>query len=89
LRPSLQCLDTQSISPVSFDSYNNAVIESFFGTLKAELVRDRVYLCRVVAIAAIGDYIENFCNPQRRHSHLQYLRPIEFDLRSQTAAFPA
>jgi putative transposase len=71
------------------DCYDNAVVESFFGTLKAELVRGCVYPSRVVATAAIRDYIENFYNPQRRHSHLQYLSPIEFELRSQTAAFAA
>jgi transposase InsO family protein len=71
------------------DCYDNAVVESFFGTLKAELVRGCVYPSRLVATAAIADYIENFYNPQRRHSHLQYLSPIEFELRSQTAAFAA
>jgi putative transposase len=71
------------------DCYDNAVVESFFGTLKAELVRGCIYPSRVVATAAIRDYIENFYNPQRRHSHLQYLSPIEFELRSQTAAFAA
>jgi putative transposase len=48
-----------------------------------------VYPSRVVATAAIADYIEKFYNPQRRHSHLQYLSPIEFELRSQIAAFAA
>jgi putative transposase len=62
---------------------------SFFGTLKAELVGDSVYPSRAVAVAMISDYIENFDNPQRRHSHLQYLSPIEFELRSQAAAFAA
>jgi transposase InsO family protein len=71
------------------DCYDNAVVESFFGTLKAELVRHCVYPSRVVATALIGDYIENFYNPQRRHSHLQYLSPIEFELKAQTAAFAA
>lgn len=71
------------------DCYDNAVVESFFGTLKAELVRGRAYPSRAAATAAIGDYIENFYNPQRRHSHLQYLSPIEFELRSQTAALAA
>lgn len=73
----------------SGDCYDNAVVESFFGTLKAELVRGCTYPSRVVATAAIRDYIENFYNPQRRHSHLQYLSPIEFELKSQVAAFAA
>lgn len=71
------------------DCYDNAVVESFFGTLKAELIGGHVYPSRAVATAAIADYIENFYNPQRRHSHLQYLSPIEFELRAQTAAFAA
>ena len=71
------------------DCYDNAVVESFFGTLKAEAVRGYVYPTRSAAMAAIGDYIENFYNPLRRHSHLQYLSPIEFELRSQSAALAA
>jgi putative transposase len=73
----------------SGDCYDNAVVESFFGTLKAELVCGCTSPSRVVATAAIRDYIENFYNPQRRHSHLQYLSPIEFELKSQIAAFAA
>ena len=71
------------------DCYDNAVVESFFGTLKTELISHCVYPTRAAATAAIADYIENFYNTQRRHSHLQYLSPIEFELRSQTAAFAA
>jgi hypothetical protein len=48
-----------------------------------------VPLLDVVATAIIGDYIDNFYNPQRRHSHLQYLGPIEFELRARAAAFAA
>jgi putative transposase len=70
------------------DCYDNAVVESFFGTLKAELVGDIVYPSRAVAAAMISDYID-FYNTQRRHSRLQYLRPIEFELRAQAAAFAA
>jgi putative transposase len=55
----------------SGDCYDNAVVERFFGTLKAELVRGCIYPSRVVATAATRDYIENFYNPQRGHSHLQ------------------
>ena len=71
------------------DCYDNAVVESFFGTLKAELIGGRIYPSRVVATAAVRDYIENFYNTQRRHSHLQYLSPVEFELRSQAAALAA
>jgi putative transposase len=70
------------------DCYDNAVVESFFGTLKAEL-GDCVYPSRACAAARLRDYIENFYNPQRRHSRLEYVSPIEFELRHQAAAFAA
>lgn len=38
---------------------------------------------------AIGDYIDNFYNVERRHSHLDYLNPIEFELRSQLQQYVA
>ena len=71
------------------DCYDNAVVESFFGSLKTELGGADSYPSRLVAAAAVGDYIENFYNPQRRHSRLNYLSPIEFELRAHTAAFAA
>jgi putative transposase len=70
------------------DCYDNAVVESFFGSLKTELACD-IYPSRGIASATIADYIENFYNPQRRHSHLGYISPIEFELRAQSAAFAA
>ena len=44
---------------------------------------------RAAAVASIGDDIERFYNPQHRHSHLGYVSPIEFELRSQTEAIAA
>jgi transposase InsO family protein len=70
------------------DCYDNAVVESFFGTLKTELVRDQVYPDQRAATVAIADYID-FYNTQRRHSRLQYLSPIEFELRATIAAAAA
>jgi putative transposase len=70
------------------DCYDNAVVESFFGSLKTELRHD-IYPSRATATATIADYIENFYNPQRRHSHLGYVSPIEFELKAQAAAFAA
>ena len=70
------------------DCYDNAVVESFFGSLKTELRRE-IYPSRSTAGATIADYIENFYNPQRRHSHLGYVSPIEFELKAQAAAFAA
>ena len=66
------------------DCWDNAVAESFFATLRAELIDHQRFATRGAAERAIGDYIDNFYNIERRHSHLDYLNPIEFELRSQT-----
>jgi putative transposase len=71
------------------DCYDNAVAESFFATLKAEHVDHEDFATRDLATASIGDYIEGFYNCARRHSHIGYVSPIEFELRSQTKAFAA
>ncbi len=63
--------------------WDNAVAESFFATLRAELVDHERYPTRAAAIRSIGDYIDNFYNVERRHSYLGYLSPLEFELRSQ------
>lgn len=59
--------------------WDNAVAESFFGTLKSET--PEAYETRAIAKAVITDYIDNFYNPTRRHSSLDYLSPIEYELR--------
>jgi putative transposase len=71
------------------DCYDNAVAESFFATLKAEHVDHEDFATRAIGTASIGDYVERFYNTARRHSHLGYVSPIEFELRSQTAALAA
>ncbi|WP_156943104.1 IS3 family transposase [Pseudogulbenkiania sp. MAI-1] len=58
--------------------FDNAPIESFWGTLKNELVHHRRYATRAEAEASIREYIEIFYNRQRRHSRLGYLAPAEF-----------
>jgi transposase InsO family protein len=55
--------------------YDNAPMESFFGTLKSELVKHRVYRTRDEAKADVFYYIEAFYNRRRRHSALAYLSP--------------
>lgn len=69
--------------------WDNAVAESFFATIKAELTEHTVYATRDAAITSIAEYIERFYNPQRRHSHLGYISPIEFELKAQVAALAA
>lgn len=61
------------------DCYDNAVVESFFGTLKQELVFHQRWSNLLEARAAIHDYIEVFYNRQRLHSTLGYRTPAEVD----------
>ena len=61
------------------DPYDNAVAESFFRTLKVELVYLRRFRTRAEAKAAIVEYIELFYNRWRRHSSLDYLSPAEYE----------
>lgn len=59
--------------------YDNAVVESFFATLKTEEIHDANYLTRQQAKTSIFSYIEGFYNPKRRHSSLDYLSPDDFE----------
>ena len=61
--------------------YDNAVIESFFHTLKTELVNFENYKTRAEARQSIFEYIEIYYNKQRRHSTLDYYSPVEFESR--------
>jgi putative transposase len=59
--------------------WDNAVVESFFATLKTELIDGRSWTTRTAARAAIGEYIELFYNAQRLHSSLGYRAPNDFE----------
>lgn len=59
--------------------YDNAAMESFFGTLKTELVHHEKYATRAAARQSIFEYIEVFYNRQRLHSTLGYLSPADFE----------
>ena len=61
--------------------YDNAMVESVFKTLKSELVWRRSFTTRDEAAKAIGQYIEGFYNPRRRHSSLGYVSPAAFEAR--------
>jgi putative transposase len=61
------------------DCWDNAVAESFFGSLKIEQVFGMRYLSRSTARQDIVDYIEMFYNSRRRHSSLGYMNPMEFE----------
>jgi len=65
------------------DAYDNALVEAFFATLKSELAATQPWPTRQAARTAIFDYLECWYNPQRRHSTLGYLSPIEYERRWQ------
>jgi len=67
------------------DCWDNAVMESFFATLKTELVHEARWATRAEATAALGTYIEGWYNRRRRHSTLDYLSPAEYELRLRAA----
>lgn len=58
--------------------YDNALVESFFGTLKTELVHHRRYQTREEAAREISEYIDLFYNRQRRQARLGYLSPVAY-----------
>lgn len=62
--------------------YDNAVVESFFSTLKNELVHDRDYHTREEARAEVFEFIEVFYNRQRLHQSLGYVSPVQFEARN-------
>ena len=59
--------------------YDNAVVESFFHTLKIECVRRQRYRTRQEAKQSLFDYIEIFYNRKRRHSTLNYMNPNDYE----------
>jgi putative transposase len=61
------------------DCWDNAPMESFFASLKKELVHDADFATRAQARAAVFEYIEVFYNVQRRHSSLGYVSPLEYE----------
>jgi putative transposase len=59
--------------------FDNAIMETFFGTLKTELVYFNTYQTRAEAKQSIFEYIEIYYNRYRRHSALDYMSPFEFE----------
>ena len=81
-------LTTHGITPSMSrkgNCWDNACVESFFGTLKRELVHHRRYVTREEATQDIFEYIEVFYNRKRRHSTLGYDSPAEFEARAVVA----
>jgi len=69
---------TQSMSSKG-NCYDNAPVESFFSTLKRELIYRESYKTREEAKQSLFQYIEVFYNRQRRHSSLGYISPMQFE----------
>ena len=61
------------------DCYDNAVAETFFATIKKELVHRRSWPTRQELTSEVFEYIEGFYNPRRRHSTLGMLSPADFE----------
>ena len=61
------------------DCYDNAPMESFWGSMQIELLNRQRWRTNLELAVAMADYIDHFYNPVRRHSSLGYLTPNEFE----------
>ena len=77
----IRCASFRASMSRKADCYDNAPMESFFHTLKTELVHHRHYT-REGARRDIFAYIEGFYNRTRRHSAIGYISPIEMELKA-------
>lgn len=59
--------------------WDSAVAESFFGTLKTELIHPRIFSTQTVARTVVAEWMEVFYNRQQLHSTLGYLSPVQFE----------
>jgi transposase InsO family protein len=78
-RNALENFGFQSSMSRKGNCWDNAVSESFFATLKVELIHRHRYVTRAAARRSIFEYIEVFYNRQRRHSTLGYVSPSQFE----------
>ena len=69
-------------------AYDNAMMESFFGTLQRELLDRRQWATRRELAFAIFEWIEAWFNPRRRHTSIDYRSPVDYE-RLYTAAVDA
>jgi putative transposase len=66
------------------DCYDNAPMESFWGSMQIELLNRRTWRTNLELAIAMADYIDHFYNCDRRHSSLGYLTPDEFEAAHST-----
>jgi putative transposase len=62
--------------------WDNAVAESFFATLEKELLLDRPLTSTEQTRTEVIEYIEAYYNAKRRHSSIDYMSPIQFEMRA-------
>src|SRR2546427_7942336 len=79
-RQALQMAQAVASMSRKANCYDNAVMESFWSTLKLELVYRHCFATPAEARQALFDYIESFYNRQRLHSALGYQTPVGFEL---------
>ena len=68
------------------DCYDNAPMESFWGTMQIELLNRKKWRTKIELSIAIAEWIEHFYNPERLHSSLGYVPPMEFEEALQAAS---
>ena len=68
------------------DAYDNAMAESFFASLECELIERRSWQTKTEARLALFTWIEGWYNPRRRHSALNYLSPVTFEMQQASRA---
>ena len=71
----------QTVHSRKGNCYDSAVVESFFSTLKNELVHHCNFKTRSQARLAIFEFIEVFYNRERRHASLDFVSPVEYETR--------
>ena len=64
---------------------DNAMMESFFGTLQLELLDQRTWDTRAQLASAIFEWIEGWYNPRRRHTSIEHLSPVDYERRFTAA----
>jgi putative transposase len=67
------------------DCWDNAVAEAFFSTLKSDLEFEVLLQTATATATCLSGYIDDFYNPERRHSTLDYLSPIRYELKYELA----
>jgi putative transposase len=61
------------------DCYDNAPMESFWGSMQIELLNRKKWRTKIELSIAIAEWLEHFYNPERLHSSLGYVPPVEFE----------